>query len=388
MLTSFNMISQVTAYFNYATFNTPENKPYIETYLTIAGRSLVARKINGELQNSVNIEVKILKDSNIVKAAKYNLMGPLFTGTNSPSFIDNQRYSLPNGNYKIQLTLNDNYGTTKPLRIEQPVEINYNNSDFRMSMIQPLESFKKVSTPGPLTKSGYDLVPYNVNYYPESSNTLAFYCEAYNADTAIGREQPFVFYYYISSENGSALNTYGAFKKQVAAKINPFIGQIDISKLGTGNYYLVVQVKDAHNKVRASESYFFQRLNRAVDIIALQDLSEKQNVARYFGAIKDPDTLKMFVECLWPIADNIDKERVINHATKKDPDLMKKFVIDFWQRRAADTANPLKLWATYYQSVQQVMVLFKCGKQKGYYTERGRVYLQYGPPNQRSQQPN
>ena len=63
---------------------------------------------------------------------------------------------------------------------------------------------------------------------------------------------------------------------------------------------------------------------------------------------------------------------------------MKNYAIDFWQRRAADTANPLKLWAEYYKSVQEVMVLFKCGKQKGYYSERGRVYLQYGKPSQRS----
>jgi len=31
---------------------------------------------------------------------------------------------------------------------------------------------------------------------------------------------------------------------------------------------------------------------------------------------------------------------------------------------------------------------FKCGKQQGYYTDRGRVYLQYGPPSQRAMQPN
>jgi GWxTD domain-containing protein len=96
----------------------------------------------------------------------------------------------------------------------------------------------------------------------------------------------------------------------------------------------------------------------------------------------------MLVECLWPIADNVDKERIINQAIKKDPVLMKNFVIDFWKRRAADTTDPLKMWATYYQSVQKVMALFKCGKQKGYYTERGRVYLQYGAPNNRTQQIN
>jgi GWxTD domain-containing protein len=65
---------------------------------------------------------------------------------------------------------------------------------------------------------------------------------------------------------------------------------------------------------------------------------------------------------------------------------MKNFAVDFWQRRAADTGNALKMWADYYKNVQEAMVLFKCGKQKGYYTERGRVFLQYGKPSQRSMQ--
>jgi GWxTD domain-containing protein len=67
---------------------------------------------------------------------------------------------------------------------------------------------------------------------------------------------------------------------------------------------------------------------------------------------------------------------------------MHRYAIDFWKRRAADTTNPVKMWVAYYEQVQQVLKLFRCGKQKGYYTERGRVYLQYGAPNQRSVQAN
>ena len=66
--------------------------------------------------------------------------------------------------------------------------------------------------------------------------------------------------------------------------------------------------------------------------------------------------------------------------------MMRNFIIDFWQRRAGDTADAVKMWAVYFKNVQEVMTLFKCGKQQGYFTERGRVYLQYGKPNQRSQQ--
>jgi GWxTD domain-containing protein len=391
LFAAFTSPAQVNAFFNHGVFNSPGSQPFIETYLTIVGSSLHHEQTGRSWNNSVNINLTIMKDSLIVKANKYNLIGPSFdTASQAPVFIDNQRYPLANGQYTLKIRLTDaNDANSKALEIVQPVTVNFPAGEMRASSIQPIESFSKAQKQGPLTKSGLDLVPYNVNYYPETSKEIAFYMEVYNADLTLGKDEPFVLSYYIEMDNNrEKLGSYGGFQKQKAASVNPMLGRQDISKLGTGNYNLVIELKDKNNVIQLSEKYFFQRLNRAVDIVALQNYSERQNVAEYFGNVNSADTLQMFVECLWPIADNVDKERIINQALVKKPDLMKKFVIDFWQRRAADTANPLKMWATYYQSVQQAMVLFKCGKQKGYYTERGRVYLQYGPPNQRSQQMN
>ena len=47
--------------------------------------------------------------------------------------------------------------------------------------------------------------------------------------------------------------------------------------------------------------------------------------------------------------------------------------------------NPLKIWLSYYKQVLEANALLKCGKQKGYFTDRGRVYLQYGKPDNRTQ---
>ncbi|HRD38161.1 MAG TPA: GWxTD domain-containing protein, partial [Bacteroidia bacterium] len=63
-------------------------------------------------------------------------------------------------------------------------------------------------------------------------------------------------------------------------------------------------------------------------------------------------------------------------------------IVDFWQKRAGDSLDPLQLWLAYYKEVIIANSEFKCGKQKGYYTDRGRVYLQYGKPNQRVIQPS
>jgi len=384
-----NLNAQIIAYFNYGAFNVPNNTPFLETYITLNGYSLKVKKIDGKFQNSVAILFTIFKDSIIIKANKYNLKGPFFNDSLSiPSFIDNQRYTLPNGTYTVVTQLSDNFNSQqKPLVTKEVIVMSFNANKIQSSSIQTLESYKKATSPTALTKSGYDLIPYNVNYFPESQNELAFYFETYNTDTILGKNKPFIYSYFIETNNNyKKLDNYASFKKQIAAKVNPLLTKIDITKLGSGNYNLVVEVRDETNKLQFQKKYFFQRLNKAIDIIALTGFDAKKTIADYFGACNNADTLKMFVECLWPIANNIDKDRVISQSIKKEPELMKKFIIDFWQRYAADTANPLKLWANYYKDVQQVMVLFKCGKQPGYYTERGRVYLQYGAPNQRSQQ--
>lgn len=384
-------LAQVNAYFAWGSFNTPQNQPYIETYLTIVGSSLHLKKTTLPYQNSVNILFTLRKDSTIVKANRYNLLSPLFYDTlNIPTFIDNQRYYLPNGEYTLEFVINDNNSaSTKPLTIKETIKVEFSANELQFSSVQLLESYKKSEKTNALSKSGYDLVPYTVNYYPESTKYLDFYTECYNANKTLGENKGFVFSYFIeTAESKFKLNSYGSFNKQKAAAVNPLLAKIDIGNLGTGNYNLVLEVRDENNVLKLQKKQYFQRLNRNMEITNLQALSEKQTVAQYFGRCNSTDTLKMFVECLWPIANGIDKERVINQSLKKDNELMKKFVIDFWERRAADTANPLKMWAQYYKSVQQVMVLFKCGKQKGYYTDRGRVYLQYGPPSQRSQQTN
>ena len=251
----------VSAYFNCGAFNTPQNRPFLETYLTIVGKSLFAKETNGHYQCSVNIVCTIFKDSAIVKANKYNLLGPEFNDKEGEiSFIDNQRYSLPNGIYTIELSLTDNYSPgSKPFVIKETVQLAFSTKELQSSSIQLLESFKKAAVPGPISKSGYDLVPYTVNYYPESVKDLSFYFEAYNTDTILGSGKPFIYYYYLETSNNFVkLESYGSFKKQKASKINPLLDKIDIGKLSTGNYNLVIEIKDANNITHLQKKIFFR----------------------------------------------------------------------------------------------------------------------------------
>jgi len=380
--------ASVTAYFNYGVFNVPSGSPFIETYLTVIGNSIRHKSVNGGFQGSVNVKVLITKGGELYTGDNYNLNGPVDKDTlNVSSFIDNHRYALPNGAYTIEITLTDNNDPLKKtFNYKENVIINYSKNEISCSSIQPLESYVKTTNQSSISKSGYDLIPYNVNYYPDKQNKLLFYIETYGTDTVLGKGQSFVYEYHIErKEDMYKPEGLSGFKKQSTAKVNPLLAQLDISNLETGNYFLVIHVKDKENKLQLEKKWFFQRKNSLVKPLSF---NEKRSVYEFFGNYNNVDTLKMFVECLWPISSTMDRDYQINVSVTKNPELMKKYIVDYWQKRSGDTLDPLQMWLAYYEQVKIVNKLFKCGKQKGYYTDRGRMYLQYGKPDQRVQQPS
>ncbi|MGE0568566.1 MAG: GWxTD domain-containing protein [Bacteroidia bacterium] len=377
-------------FYKTSSFYIPNQGPFIETSITISGNNLKRVYSKDGFKSAASIGFLVQNEKGeIVIANKYNVEGPIYKDTTIiPAFIDQQRYPLKNGTYTLELTVQDKYDVqTEPSKMKQKFVLNYSRDSINSSTIQLLESFSKSKKLGPLSKSGYDLVPYNLNWYPEEMSKLQFYFESYNCDTILGLNQPIIYNYYVeNTETKEVANGLAGFQKQKCAKVNPIIGQFDITKLPSGNYNLVVEVKDKLNKIVLSEKVFFQRKNTQIDSTIIANYAIPNALEKYFHSVNSLDTLKIFVECLWPISNMKDRERQTNVSLKGDTSLIRKYLIQYWTDMAADTISPMKLWMTYLTSVNEAEALFKCGKQKGYFTDRGRVYLQYGPPNQRSVQ--
>lgn len=386
----FGSKANVTAYFSYGIFNVPSGTPFLETYITVLGSSVKLKQVQNGFQGSVNVKVLISKSGQNVAGNNYNLLSPIDNDTiNSPGFIDNQRYSLENGAYVLEITLSDNNDPAKkPVTSKETFTIDFSSTSISGSSIQFLQSFSKSLKVSSISKSGFDLIPYTINYYADDQDKLYFYFESYLADTVLGKNEVFVFSYYVErKEDLVKPEGLSGFKKQVTSKVNPLLAQLDINNLETGNYYLVVELRDKNNILQLEKRLYFQRKNTRLQ----QQMAEKKTTRTefdFFGNYNNADTLKMFVESLWPISNSTEREWAINQTIKKDPEMMKKFIVSFWHKRSGDSLDPLMLWLGYYNQVKIANKEFKCGKQNGYFTDRGRVFLQYGKPNQRAQQPS
>jgi GWxTD domain-containing protein len=378
--------ANVLAYMTSASFNVPGKGPYYETYLSVIGNSLkFIKNQNGKYQGSVEISIAFLQNGEIKNAQKYALNSPELADTSKgfPNFIDQQRYQLNNGMYEVEITIADkNAPGDKPMVTKIPITIRFPEDVISASDIQLVESYTKALTPGTLTKSGYDLMPYVSTYYPENSTKLKFYAEFYGAKKVLGEAQKMIFNYYLEGyESKVKLSEYSAFSKQTANDVNIVLTEFNIASLPTGNYNLVIEVRDKDNMLQASQKCFIQRTNKAFQL-SKEDLNAIDISTTFVNNYKSLDTLMGYMRCLRPIAGPSEVEFIENQLKEKNLKMMQQFFFVFWKSRTPE--NPQKSWEEYYQEVLKVNKEFATYGMKGYDTDRGRVYLQYGPPDQRT----
>ena len=372
------------AYLLHATFCTPQGNPYIETYLSVVGKDVVFVKNNsGKYQGKIAIELIFTQGDSVKAIKKYNLLSPEISDSTSPKpdFIDQQRIALPNGKYDFEISIVDANTKDKPFVAHEPITIEYPINKVSVSDIELVESIQPTKSENILSKSGYDLVPYVSNFFPDNIDTLRFYSEIYNTSKVLGEHQRYLVSYYIeSNENSFQLSEFHAFEKKQTSDVGIVLSEFPIKQLPSGNYNLVVEIKDVTGKTVAIKKLFFQRQS-ALQNYSLNDIAAINTTGSFASRITNADTLADYIRSLWPISTYGERAFAQDQIKSKDVKLMQQFFLNFWISR--NEKNPAKAWYDYNLQVQAVNRQFSTTNRRGYATDRGRVYLEYGPPSVR-----
>lgn len=382
LLTPKLMAQDLQALFYHASFFHPVEGPYVESYLKVFGPS-ATYKLNkdGQYQASLEVTMVFRQDDEIKDFRKYNLLSEPLKDTAGPisNFIDQQRILLPYGIYQMELSLKDKYSDDPPLELADMLSLEYDLKNLRFSDFQFVESFSKTEEDNVLSKSGYDLVPYVGDWFPQDINSITFYIELYGLDQKIGAGEDFLFRYYLESfETSISFEDYSFFQKQKAAPVNVLLNALSIRDLPSGNYNLVVEARDKQNELIEMHKTFFQRSNPGVQI-QLTDISTVDITATFAEKITEIDSLRFYLESLMPISNSIEKQFASNAVTSTDTKKMQQFLFNFWENRNKD--YPDQEWNRYKQEVFRVEEAFATKIKHGFETDQGRIWLKYGVPD-------
>ena len=367
------------AYASFAVFNTPSNEPYIESYIAINPNSLMKKKQNAELQTGAEVTIIIKQGEKIVNFDKFDLLAqPQKDSFYVNNLMAQRRIAVPQGNYIYEVSVKDlNNQKAVTVLAPQSVSVDFNNEGVTISDIQFSEPFEKTDdTKNPMYKNGFLVKPLIMNYYPTKETSINYYAEVYNGKDKL--DQDIVILSSIRKKGDTKpAPGFQVFSKQKSSKVNVVMGQIKIKELPTGYYDFVIEVRDRQNNLRAQKVHTFQRSNKEViegmDNIMLVDVSNT-----FVESLSQEATIKN-LKMVKPIATNGENDMIKQLIEESDSLNMKRYLFNFWLAR--NEKDPELSWKKYMVFIKVVEENFSTVNRPGYETDRGRVYLQYGPPS-------
>jgi len=383
----------LSASFNYATFYSHDNGPYLETNLSVIGNSakfMINNKAN-TMQAEIEVTMIFKRNETVVTFRKYNLLSPEIDldVVAKPNFIDLQRILLEPGNYTLELTIKDKNYETEAFKYSEDFTIDYNSTDVAISDMLFVENYSKSKEQNILSKSGYDLVPYVSNFYPKNIDEFIFYVEIYNVNKVLSNNESFLLKYYIETyDNNRDLFEYNGFSKEKAQDINVLLRKMDISKLPSGNFNVVVELRNKQNELIKQRKYFFQRSNPGFAFNVL-DMPAINTSNTFVNKYNNVDSLKDYLKSMFPICEIAERRYIDNLLNQDNIDNMKQFLYNYWS--AKNSTNTELEWEKYKYKVKLVNDAYSTQIVKGYESSRGIVYLKYGAPNaisERKHEPN
>lgn len=375
--------NDLTVHFNYSCFCTNDGQPYIETYLSIPQYQLQhVKNSDGLFVATVQVTMLFMQNDSIAEYNKYEIQSQAINDTviNQYNILDQQRLFLDNGDYTINILIKDKNDPDNYITGKVKASVNFPDDEICSSTICLIDTCYKANNKSMLTRSGYDLIPYFTKFYPENRTTLTYYNEIYNLDKYLTTDSKIVVYTQIENFElpDEVITGYTNIQKATVKSVLPTLGKFNISSLPSGNYTLVIKVKNEEGKDMITTKKFFQRSNPAITYNEglLANLHLTNSFAYRFNSI---DSLKMIIKSFTPKATDYEKMFIYDLNEVEDVTLLQNFVYHFWSER--DELNPEKAFNDYMREVAKVNRSYGNTVKYGYETDRGRVYLQYGAPN-------
>ncbi len=370
--------AQMQATFGYATFCLVEqHQPYVETYLQFDAWTMqFTAQPDGSRRAVAEVTLVASQHDSVCYFKKYELTSPAVEegGRLDFSFLDVQRFSVKNGIYDLEITLRDKGSEQNASTVTEKLVVNYDKKHPAMSSLQLMSSVKPTQTENILSRGGYDMEPYVSDFFPEQVSQIHYYFEVYNIDKEVGEKQFLVLAYIEQQETGTRFERQQSSTRKQGAPCIPVYGSLDISQLPSGNYNLVVELRNKDNQKLLYKKVPFFRSNPSVMEMALSDFA-----TTFVGRYTDEEQLNIYIDALYPLASS--HERSVAKELIRRPGLEEKqaFLYRFWQVRYPMTAEAE--WLKYKERVDHVQAVFSYPRTQGIHTDRGRVYLQYGPPD-------
>lgn len=389
MLISSGMAQNEDIQFNLdvARFKLDSDNVFLEVYYSIGQTGLTfVPDENGGYVAQVLVKLRIHNEDGVAVDQAWKVPSHVADTTEvekANNIVDLIRFALKPGQYYLEASVQDLGNVAQRDSIRKEVKLmNLADSEVSLSDIQMASSIKRIPKDpnNVFYKNTLQVIPNPNCLYGEGLSKLYYYVEAYNLDSDEVADK-YNTKCYVSIAKGDTAHTLNERKqsKRIAGASSVEIGALDVSELQSGSYFLNFDIMDQTGQVLDSQVKKFYVYNPGV-------LIEEGVVARSDSLLE----LSVFADMP---EEQLDKEAsYIQYVIAKQgaeyykeltsTDAKRRFLFGFWQRRDPSPGTVFNEYReNYLRKVKEANERFKAIGREGWHTDRGRVFITYGPPS-------
>ena len=376
---------------DHAQFKLQENYVFLEIYY-----SIVRDKLNF-IKSEKGFEAKGLIKTYITQNNKTMLIDSLLiedfvetTNEISPvqKFAEVSMIQIEEGDYLLNATFTDLNSKEKisvkdSLKLRAFSKENLCISDIELAnqiTAQKDRVFK-------FDKNGLRVIPNATQTYGTGLNKIYFYAEVYNLQTDdSAKGSNYHLDYFIVDQNNSVITEMIGRPKAKPGNSSIINGGLDISHLLSGYYSFKIKVTDDFTGkfVEVEKKFYIYKIE---DFLASSNKDIKKKEIQIFDeyANMSEDSLDLQFQIVKYIAFK-DEKKVYK---KLDINGKRNFMNNFWKVRDPNpntVINERKI--NYHNLIEFANLNFSVGKKRGFKTDRARVLLKYGQPDEVERNPS
>ena len=294
-------------------------------------------------------------------------------------FVEQVRLAVPPGEYEAVATIqggaDSRFGQFQIVS-DVTVPAYGAGSSPRVSSVQlATEVARAGAEPDPFVKSGLRLVPNPDAFYGADRPVVPVYFEVYNPPG----DSAYTLLTFLTEGGGqAALPGTEQRQRRAVRAVDAVLARQEVGALPSGVYYARAAVLNAANEAVAESATRFYVINPDVrrPELALPGLTAEEALYAAMGA----EELETNVAHARVLATGREQAQIAALATDED---RRDFLVRFWTERDTDPRpNVNGARNDFYERLRTVETRYGRGVREGYRTDRGRVYLTYGPPSQ------
>jgi len=363
--------------FDYARFRSNATNGYLELYYSFYCGQITFHSEGTGLKGGVAIRTDLIEEGSGKSVINERVVLPVVmddtsrAGWKTTPILRQAGHLVPFGNYRLHVVAYDSANSARRDSLTMPVEIKAFPAVSDLQLCASIQA--STNTNHPYFKNAHEVTPHPSLVFGAYMPVVYAYTELYDVDTS----KVYALDYEIVGEDGAVAKKVSRQRRYRTANTIE-VGTLNAVALKSGKYTLRLSVQNLPQQQK--EFYVYQPQAVSVEpapaatalAVAIETLTEKEveeefQKAKYLA----------------------DKTEIYFFSQLKTAPAQKEFLKDFWSRQENGSGNEApRPRGDYLRRVQLADDRYSQYTKKGWRTDRGRVFILYGKPDEVERHPS